>query len=100
MLLLNYLMVLTTDLIMLCLPNWIKKLGKRINLSLGARYEQFMLKTSELYEIAGDSINSFKPQNLFLEQVSTIKLAEGTFLRSSWGQGYRFPQYCRTIYRN
>ena len=68
-----------------------KKLGKRINLSLGARYEQFMLKTSELYEIAGDSINSFKAAKPVFRAGINYQLAEGTFLRSSWGQGYRFP---------
>ncbi len=68
-----------------------KKLGKRINLSLGARYEQFMLKTSELYEIAGDSINSFKGAKPVFRAGINYQLAEGTFLRSSWGQGYRFP---------
>jgi len=68
-----------------------KKLGKRINLSLGARYEQFMLKTSEFYEIAGDSINSFKSAKPVFRAGINYKLAEGTYLRSSWGQGYRFP---------
>ena len=56
-----------------------KKLGNRINLSLGARYEQFMLKTSELYEIGGDSINSFKAANLFLELVSTTSWQKALF---------------------
>ncbi|MBL6662980.1 MAG: TonB-dependent receptor [Flavobacteriales bacterium] len=68
-----------------------KKLGKRINLSLGARYEQFMLKTSELYEISGDSVNSFKAAKPVFRAGINYQLAEGTFLRSSWGQGYRFP---------
>ena len=68
-----------------------KKLGKRINLSVGARYEQFMLKTSELYEISGDSINSFKAAKPVFRAGINYQLAEGTFLRSSWGQGYRFP---------
>ena len=68
-----------------------KKLGKRINISLGARYEQFMLKTSELYEISGDSINSFKAAKPVFRAGINYQLAEGTFLRSSWGQGYRFP---------
>ena len=68
-----------------------KKIGKRINLSLGARYEQFMLSTSELYEIAGDSINSFKAAKPVFRVGVNYQLAEATFLRSSWGQGYRFP---------
>ena len=68
-----------------------KKIGKRINLSLGARYEQFMLRTSELYEIGGDSINSFKAAKPVFRAGINYRLAEATFIRSSWGQGYRFP---------
>ena len=68
-----------------------KKLGNRINLSLGARYEQFMLKTSEYYNISVDSINSFKAAKPVFRAGINYQLAEGTFLRSSWGQGYRFP---------
>ena len=56
-----------------------KKLGKRINISVGARYEQFMLKTSELYEISGDSINSFKAAKPVFRAGINYQLAEGTF---------------------
>ena len=68
-----------------------KKIGRRINISLGARYEQFKLKTSESYYISGDSINSFLAAKPVLRAGVNYQLAEGTFLRSSWGQGYRFP---------
>ena len=68
-----------------------KKIGRRINISLGARYEQFKLKTSESYNISGDSINSFLAAKPVLRAGVNYQLAEGTFLRSSWGQGYRFP---------
>ena len=68
-----------------------KKIGNRINLSFGARYEQFKLKTSELYQIAGDSINSFKAAKPVFRAGINYQIAEATFLRSSWGQGYRFP---------
>jgi len=68
-----------------------KKIGSRINISLGARYEQFKLKTSESYYISGDSINSFLAAKPVLRAGVNYQLAEGTFLRSSWGQGYRFP---------
>ena len=50
-----------------------------------------MLSTSELYEIAGDSINSFKAAKPVFRVGVNYQLAEATFLRSSWGQGYRFP---------
>lgn len=68
-----------------------KKIGKRINLSLGARYEQFKLETSELYLIDGDSINSFKAAKPVFRAGINYQIGEGTFLRSSIGQGYRFP---------
>ena len=69
-----------------------KKIGSRINLSLGARYEQFQLKTSEYYVMSnGDTINSFKAAKPVFRAGINYQLAEGTFLRSSWGQGYRFP---------
>ena len=69
-----------------------KKLGSKINLSFGARYEQFKLQTSEYYEMTnGDTINSFKAAKPVFRAGINYQLAEGTFLRSSWGQGYRFP---------
>ena len=68
-----------------------KKIGDRINISLGARYEQFKLKTSEPYFISGDSINSFLAAKPVFRAGINYQLAKGTFLRSSLGQGYRFP---------
>jgi len=68
-----------------------KKVGKRINLSLGARYEQFKLETSELYLIDGDSVNSFEAAKPVFRAGVNYQIGEGTFLRSSIGQGYRFP---------
>ena len=68
-----------------------KKLGQKVNVSFGARYEQFRLKTGELYFIDGDSIQSFKAQKPVLRTGINYQLSKGTFLRSSWGQGYRFP---------
>ncbi|MBL6872548.1 MAG: TonB-dependent receptor [Flavobacteriales bacterium] len=68
-----------------------KKFGNRINLSFGARYEQFKLETSELYLIDGDSINSFKAAKPVFRAGVNYQIGEGTFLRSSIGQGYRFP---------
>ena len=66
-----------------------KKIGDRINISLGARYEQFKLKTSEPYFISGDSITFFSCKTCFRAGIN-YQLAKGTFLRSSLGQGYRF----------
>ena len=69
-----------------------KKFGKKINLSFGARLEQFKLKTSEYYEMtSGDTINSFKAAKPVFRAGINYQLAEATYLRTSWGQGYRFP---------
>lgn len=68
-----------------------KKFGNRINLSLGARYEQFKLQTSEPYFIDGDSITEFKAAKPVFRAGINYQIGEGTFLRSSFGQGYRFP---------
>ena len=68
-----------------------KKLADRVNLSFGARYERFSLNTSESYVIDGDTINSFVAAKPVFRAGINYQLAKGTFLRSSWGQGYRFP---------
>ena len=56
-----------------------KKIGDRINISLGARYEQFKLKTSEPYFISGDSINSFLAAKPVFRAGINYQLAKGTF---------------------
>ena len=58
---------------------------------MGARYERFSLNTSESYVIDGDTINSFVAAKPVFRAGINYQLAKGTFLRSSWGQGYRFP---------
>jgi iron complex outermembrane receptor protein len=56
-----------------------QKLGKNINLSTGARLEYFQLN---------DSITATKP--IFRAGVNW-KVQKATFLRASFGQGFRFP---------
>ena len=69
-----------------------KKIGNRINLSFGTRYEQFQLKTGEYYKTSnGDSTNIFETSKPVFRAGINYQIAEATFLRSSWGQGYRFP---------
>ena len=67
-----------------------KKWGK-LNFSLGARYENFQLKTEEKYYVNGDSIVEFKAAKPVFRTGANYQLADGTFIRTSWGQGYRFP---------
>lgn len=69
-----------------------KKHG-RLNISLGARYENFTLFSNEKYLMQGssDSINSFSAGRPIFRTGLNYQLAEATYLRGSWGQGYRFP---------
>jgi len=55
------------------------KVNKTLNLSAGGRLEYFQLN---------DSIKAVKP---IFRAGSTIKLYQETYLRGSYGQGYRFP---------
>lgn len=56
-----------------------KKFKKTLNLSVGGRLEYFELN---------DSITALKP---IFRAGSSIKLYQETYLRTSYGQGYRFP---------
>ena len=67
-----------------------KKIG-RLNLSAGARYEYFSLDSEKKYLINGDSINHFATGSPVFRAGVNYKLTNSTFIRSSWGQGYRFP---------
>lgn len=69
-----------------------KKIGNRINVSAGARYEQFSLTAGQYYQIeGGDSLNYFYDSKPVFRSGINYKLTESTYLRSSYGQGYRFP---------
>jgi iron complex outermembrane receptor protein len=58
---------------------------------LGARYESFRLHSDDKYFIGGDSINDFTAEKPVFRTGINYQLAEATYLRASWGQGYRFP---------
>jgi len=55
-----------------------KKIGERLNLSGGVRYEQFLL-------------NEEKNGKPVFRAGANYKLGQATYLRASYGQGYRFP---------
>lgn len=65
-----------------------KKVRETLNLSVGGRLEYFQLN---------DSITALKP---IFRAGASIKLYQETYLRGSYGQGYRFPtiteRYIRT----
>ena len=67
-----------------------KKHG-RLNISLGARYEYFKLNTNENHLIDGRSVSSFSAGRPIFRTGLNYQLAEATYVRGSWGQGYRFP---------
>ena len=67
-----------------------KKIGK-LNISSGARYEYFSLTSEVKHVINGDSINNFAIGRPVFRAGINYELSPSTFLRSSWGQGYRFP---------
>jgi iron complex outermembrane receptor protein len=67
------------------------KKWNRLNISLGARYESFALQSEEKYYINGDSINNFDAGKPVFRTGLNYQLAEATYVRGSWGQGYRFP---------
>ena len=55
-----------------------KKIGERLNLSGGVRYEQFLL-------------NEEKNGKPVFRAGANYKLGQATYMRASYGQGYRFP---------
>ncbi|MCB0570053.1 MAG: TonB-dependent receptor [Phaeodactylibacter sp.] len=73
-----------------------KKLFDRLNLSAGFRYEDNLLKNPGFIYMIGNKERVVPASN---ERESkpvvrfglNYRLAEATFLRASWGQGYRFP---------
>jgi len=68
-----------------------KKLFEKLNLSGGVRYERNTINSPEIVE--GDTIpdgQSVEAKPVFRLGLN-YQLGTATFLRSSWGQGYRFP---------
>ena len=61
-----------------------KKIGERINLSAGARYEQFSLTAGQYYVLEeGDSVNYIFDSKPVFRSGINYKLSDFTFLRSS-----------------
>lgn len=68
-----------------------QKLFDKLNISAGMRYERNTINSPEI--IGFDTIpngQSIEAKPVFRLGLN-YQLAEGTFLRASWGQGYRFP---------
>jgi iron complex outermembrane receptor protein len=74
-----------------------KKIGDKLNLSGGVRVERNEIERPEILEypeinlidtLIGGKITESKP---VFRLGANYKAADFTFLRASWGQGYRFP---------
>ncbi len=75
-----------------------KKMG-RVNLSFGARYENYKIGSEKKYVINGDSLNSFSAGKPVFRTGINYQAAEATYLRGSWGQGFRFPAMAELFIR-
>ena len=75
------------------------KKWNRFNISLGARYESFNLHSEDKYWIDGDSINDITAGKPVFRTGLNYQLAEATYIRTSWGQGYRFPSMAELFIR-
>ena len=67
------------------------KKWNKVNLSLGTRYEYFKVRSEQKYLIGGDSINEYTIAKPVFRAGLNYQIAEATYLRTSWGQGFRFP---------
>jgi outer membrane receptor protein involved in Fe transport len=70
-----------------------KKVGDKVNLSFGARYEFNQLKNPDFYNadtIFYHAATDRDSRPVFRAGLN-YQIAAYTFLRASWGQGYRFP---------
>ena len=73
-----------------------KKIGDRLNLSLGARYEWNQLKSPEEIVINASNTEFIKDgketdSRAVFRAGFNYAFGEYTHLRGSWGQGYRYP---------
>ncbi|MFZ1497933.1 MAG: TonB-dependent receptor, partial [Saprospiraceae bacterium] len=68
-----------------------KKFFERLNVSAGLRYEGYLLKSPTYVD--GDTIpnGTTKEGKPVMRIGANYQLSQATYLRASWGQGYRFP---------
>ena len=75
-----------------------KKFG-RVNLSFGARFESFTVGSEKEYIINGDTLTKFSANKPVFRTGLNYQIAEATYLRTSWGQGFRFPSMAELFIR-
>lgn len=68
-----------------------KSFGDKFTMTAGMRLEHHVQKSPEVFK--GDTIpNGRSSESKLISRLGlNYKLTEGTFLRGSWGQGYRYP---------
>ena len=71
----------------------------RFNISLGARYERFEINSETKHIIDGEPINNFVASKPVFRSGINYQAAEATYLRASWGQGFRFPSMAELFIR-
>ncbi len=69
----------------------IDKKWNKLNLSFGTRYEYFSIKSEKDHIVNEDTINHIHAGKPVFRTGLNYEIAESTYLRASWGQGYRFP---------
>ena len=78
------------------------KKWNKLNLSFGSRYEHFQVTSEEKFFIDGDSINKYTSGKPVFRAGANYQVGKATYVRSSWGQGFRFPSmaemFISTIY--
>ena len=68
-----------------------KKVGTRLNISAGVRYERNTQLRPEIFQqdtLAGGKVTESRP---IFRLGTSYQVARATFLRASFGQGYRYP---------
>lgn len=72
------------------------KAFERLNLSAGVRYEQNRLQSPDTIRVSPDSL--FRIANGLTTESKPVfrfganyQIAQATYIRASWGQGYRYP---------
>ncbi len=72
------------------------KVFGRLNLSAGVRYEQNRLQSPDTVRVSADSLYRI-PDGVTKESKPVFRfganyqIAQATYVRASWGQGYRYP---------
>ena len=69
----------------------IDKKWHNLNLSFGTRFEHFKVGSEKTFIIDGDSINTYSRSKPVFRAGANYQIAKATYLRSSWGEGFRFP---------